>query len=54
VLQYTHVNPEDGGKVYIVETDVTLGDLGTTSNATSSGGKLKWQSIIQNITNHWM
>jgi len=27
VLQYTHVNPEDGGKVYIVETDVTLGDL---------------------------
>ena len=27
VLQYIHKNPEDGGKVYIVETDVTLGDL---------------------------
>lgn len=27
VLQYIHTNPEDGGKVYIVETDVTLGDL---------------------------
>lgn len=27
VLQYTHTNPEDSGKVYIVETDVTLADL---------------------------
>ena len=27
VLQYTHTNPEDGGKIYIVETDVTLADL---------------------------
>lgn len=27
VLQYTHTNPESGGKVYIVETDVTLADL---------------------------
>jgi hypothetical protein len=27
VLQYVHSNPEDGGKIYIVETDVTLGDL---------------------------
>lgn len=27
VLQYIHTNPEDGGKIYIVETDVTLADL---------------------------
>ena len=27
VLQYIHLNPEDGGKIYIVETDVTLADL---------------------------
>ena len=27
VLQYTHKNPEVGGKVYVVETDVTLADL---------------------------
>ncbi len=27
VLQYIHKNPENGGKVYIVETDVTLADL---------------------------
>lgn len=27
VLQYKHTNPEEGGKVYIVETDVTLADL---------------------------
>lgn len=27
VLQYTHTNPQNGGKVYIVETDVTLADL---------------------------
>jgi hypothetical protein len=27
VLQYTHTNPEASGKVYIVETDVTLADL---------------------------
>jgi len=27
VLQYTHTNPASGGKIYIVETDVTLADL---------------------------
>ena len=27
VLQYTHTNPAGGGKIYIVETDVTLADL---------------------------
>lgn len=27
VLQYIHTNPEAGGKVYMVETDVTLADL---------------------------
>lgn len=27
VLQYTHTNPENGGKIYIVETDITLADL---------------------------
>lgn len=27
VLQYKHTNPGDGGKVYMVETDITLGDL---------------------------
>jgi len=27
VLQYSHTNPEVGGKIYTVETDVTLGDL---------------------------
>ena len=27
VLQYTHSNPAGGGKIYIVETDVTLADL---------------------------
>lgn len=27
VLQYTHTNPEASGKVYIVETDITLADL---------------------------
>ena len=27
VLQYKHTNPEEGGKVYMIETDITLGDL---------------------------
>lgn len=27
VLQYKHTNPGDGGKVYMVETDITLADL---------------------------
>lgn len=27
VLQYKHTNPEGGGKVYMIETDITLGDL---------------------------
>jgi hypothetical protein len=27
VLQYIHTNPEAGGKVYMVETDITLADL---------------------------
>jgi len=27
VLQYVHLNPEDGGKIYMVETDQTLADL---------------------------
>lgn len=27
VIQYIHENPEDGGKVYMVETDQTLADL---------------------------
>ena len=27
VLQYKHTNPQVGGKIYIVETDITLADL---------------------------
>jgi len=27
VLQYKHMNPEAGGKVYMVETDITLADI---------------------------
>ena len=27
VLQYIHTNPEEGGRVYSVETDITLADL---------------------------
>ena len=27
VLQYKHINPEAGGKIYMIETDITLADL---------------------------
>ena len=27
VLQYKHTNPQDGGKIYMIETDITLADL---------------------------
>jgi hypothetical protein len=38
VLQYIHLNPEDGGRIYVVESDTTLGDLEQQAMSPQIGG----------------